>query len=117
MFKKIVIESPYAGNTKKNLIYAGQCMRNAILRGEAPIASHVLYTGHGILEDCNVMERMVGLNLGYQWGLEADLVAFYTDNGMSRGMDEALEFYGDHDILTVERKLFGTEEELQGIEI
>ena len=45
--KLVVIESPYAGDIEENEKYARECMRDAILRGEAPIDNHqtcLLYT-------------------------------------------------------------------------
>jgi len=86
--KKVVIESPYSGDTKKNLAYLNLCMLDSIRRGEAPIASHKLYTD--ILNDDDPEERSLGINLGFAWLKVADLVAFYTDLGMSRGMSLSL---------------------------
>lgn len=44
----VVLESPYAGDIERNTNYARDCMRDSILRGEAPIASHLIYTQAGI---------------------------------------------------------------------
>ena len=41
---KVIIESPYTGDVERNLEYARRCMRDSIKRGEAPFASHLLYT-------------------------------------------------------------------------
>lgn len=40
----VILESPYAGNIEKNVAYARACVRDSLSRGEAPIASHLLYT-------------------------------------------------------------------------
>lgn len=89
----VVIESPYAGDIERNEEYARRCMRDAILRGEAPIASHLLYTQAGVLDEHIPTERSLGIAMGFAWGRHADAVAFYTDNGMSNGMRRAKEFY------------------------
>lgn len=82
----VVIESPYAGNIERNLHYARDAMKDCLHRGEMPIASHLLYTQPGILIDEIPAERKLGIEAGFAWGAHADLVVFYTDLGMSRGM-------------------------------
>lgn len=49
--KRVILESPYAGDVERNLTYARECVRDSLSRGEAPIASHLLYTQEGILKD------------------------------------------------------------------
>ena len=53
----VIIESPYAGDIEKNVEYARACVRDSLSRGEAPIASHLLYTQPGILKDEIPSER------------------------------------------------------------
>ena len=40
----VIIESPYAGDISKNVEYAWKCPIDSCSRGEAPFASHLLYT-------------------------------------------------------------------------
>jgi hypothetical protein len=47
----VVVESPYAGNIERNLRYLRACMADCLRRGEAPFASHGLYTQPGVLRD------------------------------------------------------------------
>ena len=47
----VVLESPFAGNVEMNIHYARACMADCLARGEAPFASHLLYTQPGILDD------------------------------------------------------------------
>ena len=47
----VLLESPYAGDIEANLSYARACMRDCFERGEAPFASHLLYTQMGVLDD------------------------------------------------------------------
>ena len=84
--KLVIIESPYAGDIEANLIYARRCVRDSLLRGEAPIASHLLYTQAGILRDEVPSERQHGIDAGLAWGKVATLTAVYTDRGISQGM-------------------------------
>lgn len=89
----VVIESPYSGDIEKNEKYARECMRDCILRGEAPIASHLLYTQPLVLDENIQTERSLGIAMGFAWGRNADAIVFYTDFGMSRGMTSAVEYY------------------------
>lgn len=91
--KLVIIESPYAGNVESNLTYARAAMRDSLDRGEAPFASHLLYTQPGILNDDNAEERLWGINAGFEWAAVADAAAFYVDRGWSKGMLEARAFY------------------------
>ena len=83
---KVILESPYAGDVEKNLAYARECMRDSLLRGEAPLASHLLYTQSRVLNDNIPEERELGINAGLQWGKDAEKTVVYTDLGISEGM-------------------------------
>ena len=89
---RIILESPYAGDIKRNIDYARECVRHSLSLGEAPIASHLLYTQEGILDDSVPEERMWGINAGLAWKEIADKQVFYIDYGMSKGMEYALEY-------------------------
>ena len=49
--ERVIIESPFAGDVDRNLRYARAAMRDCLLRGESPYASHLLYTQPGVLND------------------------------------------------------------------
>ena len=82
----VIVESPYAGDVEANIKYARACVRDSILRGEAPTASHLLYTQQGILDDDCFVERKQGIEAGLAWLQAADASAVYTDRGISEGM-------------------------------
>lgn len=88
--KLVVIESPFAGDndgeTERNIRYARACTHDAFLRGEAPFASHLLYTQPGVLNDRVPEERDLGMDAGLVWSARGDLTAVYTDLGISSGM-------------------------------
>jgi len=92
--KLVIIESPFAGTDEeivKNIKYARQSMRDSLLKGEAPLASHLLYTQEGILEDRNPEERRLGISAGLAWGEHAELTAVYADLGITKGMEQGIE--------------------------
>lgn len=85
--KRVILESPYAGDIEANVKYARRCVRDALARGEAPIASHLLYTQHGILRDDIPHERQWGIDAGLAWLAVAEASVVYTDLGISKGME------------------------------
>ena len=88
--RRVILESPYAGADSaalaENVAYARRCVRDALLRGDAPIASHLLYTQPGILRDDVPDERRHGINAGLVWLSVADATVVYVDRGISEGM-------------------------------
>jgi len=86
----VIIESPYAGDVERNLRYVRACMADCLARGEAPYASHALYTQPGVLDDGVPEERRLGMRAGFAWREMADATVVYTDIGMSRGMEEGI---------------------------
>ncbi|MDE1871235.1 MAG: hypothetical protein KGI06_03280 [Candidatus Micrarchaeota archaeon] len=90
------IETPYSARTPKGVIknirYTRACVRDSILRGEIPFASHIFYTQSGILDDNSPAERQKGIMAGKMMieRLNATTVV-YTDLGMSKGMELGIE--------------------------
>lgn len=86
----VVVESPYAGDWALNERYARAALRDCLRRGEAPFASHLLYTQPGVLDDSDPAERAMGMRAGFTWGDAAEATVVYTDLGMSPGMREGI---------------------------
>jgi hypothetical protein len=88
--RRVIIESPYGSKwffvRFLNRRYARKAMRDCFRRGEAPFASHLLYTQMGVLRDSIQGERMRGIRAGLIWGASADAIVVYTDRGISEGM-------------------------------
>ena len=84
--KLVIIESPYAGDVEANTEYARACVRDSLGRGEAPIASHLLYTQPGILDDNIPDERQWGIDAGLAWREVAQMTIVYDDRGITKGM-------------------------------
>lgn len=86
----VILESPFAGKTAEeingNIEYARRCVRDSLMRGEAPIASHLLYTPPGVLDDSIPVERMRGIAAGLAWRKVAEASVVYVDKGISQGM-------------------------------
>ena len=87
----VVVESPYAGDIDRNLRYVRAAMRDCLHRGEAPYASHALYTQPGVLVDDLPGERTLGIEAGLAWGARADATVVYEDFGISGGMALGVE--------------------------
>lgn len=89
--KLVILESPFAGNVERNIRYARAAVRDSLMRGEAPIASHLLYTQEGILDDTVPDERAMGIDAGLAWREKSDGTVVYNDFGCSRGMLYGIE--------------------------
>lgn len=87
----VIIESPYAGDIEANVEYARAAVRDSLKRGEAPIASHLLYTQPGILRDEVPDERQWGIDAGLAWRSVAQATVVYEDHGISSGMRYGIE--------------------------
>lgn len=87
--KLVILETPYAGDVEKHLAYARKCLLDCLFRGEAPLASHLLYTQ--VLNDDNSIQRSLGIEAGLAWGQKADATVVYTDLGISTGMEIGIE--------------------------
>lgn len=96
--RRVIVESPYAGDVVMHLRYLRACMRDCLLRGEAPFASHGLYTQTGVLDDNIPEERTRGIQAGFAWVTRADATVVYVDLGVSRGMDLGIEYAHDHGV-------------------
>jgi hypothetical protein len=86
--KRVIIESPYRGADQaerlRNVSYLKRCIRDCIMRGESPYASHGLLPG--ALDEDKAHERLLGIQAGYEWWFVAEAIVFYTDYGWSPGM-------------------------------
>ncbi|OGZ04802.1 MAG: hypothetical protein A2845_05555 [Candidatus Lloydbacteria bacterium RIFCSPHIGHO2_01_FULL_49_22] len=89
-FRLVIIESPYRGacyeELEANITYARACMHDALMRREAPYASHLLYTQQGVLDDKDPVDRELGISAGLAWGEHANATAVYVDRGIFAGM-------------------------------
>lgn len=89
----VILESPYGPsnglNIEENVRYARACLLDCLIRGEAPFASHLLYTQPGVLKDELPTERDMGIQAGFVWRPLATYTVFYTNLGWSAGMRKA----------------------------
>ena len=85
----VTIESPFAGDVAANVAYAKRALLDCLRRGEAPLASHLLYTT--VLDDDEAPQRELGIAAGLAWGERADATVVYADRGVSDGMVRGIE--------------------------
>jgi hypothetical protein len=105
--KLVIVESPYAGDIELNLRYARAALADCLSRGEAPYASHLLYTQPGVLCDDTPEERALGIEAGLSWGRVASKAVFYVDLGISPGMRLAAERHHENGTPIQVRRLPG----------
>src|SRR5262245_9240670 len=71
-----------------NRAYLQACIRDSLRRGEAPFASHQMYTQ--ALDDDDPLDRQLGISAGFEWHCAADYVVVYADRGVSSGMEAGI---------------------------
>ena len=92
--RRVQVESPYSSGTnpsipgvvERNVRYLRACLRDCILRGETPYASHGLLTQDGVLRDDVPDERALGIQAGFVMRRAMERTIIYTDLGWSGGM-------------------------------
>jgi len=87
----VIIESPYAGDVERNTIYLRMALRDSLMRGEAPYASHSSYTQEGVLDDRIPAERDLGIQVGFVFRFFAIKTVVYEDLGISAGMQLGID--------------------------
>lgn len=115
--RRVLIESPYGRNQDgsrcnaaeydRNTRYVRRAILDCLLRGEAPFASHALYPLSGMRDD-DPADRRVGMVAGFAWGECAELIAVYSDHGITEGMAEGMRRWDELGIPVVNR-LIGKE--------
>jgi hypothetical protein len=109
----VILESPYRAlksedpliGRETNVIYLQACIRDCLTRGEAPFASHQMYTL--ALDDVSPADRDLGMGAGFAWHFAADYMVVYTDRGISSGMRAGMAHARALDIRVLERSLGG----------
>lgn len=86
--KRVILESPYAGDVEGNMRYLDKCMLDCLMRGEAPFASHRMYTS--CLDDNVPGDRALGIEAGLEWARFCSTTVVYMDRGLSSGMRQGI---------------------------
>tara|TARA_Y100001973_G_C5208904_1_gene343819 strand:- start:12067 stop:12375 length:309 start_codon:yes stop_codon:yes gene_type:complete len=100
---KVIIESPYRFNVERNTLYAQKALLDSLNRNESPLAFHLFYTQ--VLNDLDEKERFQGIMASFQWHKVADLLAVYTDYGVSYGMKLAINLAKKNKLKIEERAI------------
>lgn len=82
--RRVVICSPWRGDTEKHSRYLDACLRDSYARGEAPIAPHAI--GPRVLDEDDPAQRQQGIAAGLAWMAVADALIVCVDLGVSPGM-------------------------------
>jgi hypothetical protein len=107
----VILESPYAGDVERNTLYARRALKDSLMRGEAPIASHLLYPQ--VLDDLIPSERQLGIDAGLAWRKVAEATVVYQDYGISPGMEYGIKLARERGI-PVEYRSIGLNVSLDG---
>jgi hypothetical protein len=102
--KRVIIESPFAGDVERNRQYLRLAILHSLSLGEAPFASHEMYTR--ALDDDDPNARELGIQAGLAWLQAAEQSVVYEDFGVSRGMRLGMAAAEDAGILIIRRKIY-----------
>ena len=105
--RKVIVESPFRATlertTEQHRLYLAHALRDCVMKGESPYASHGLLID--VLDDDDPVERALGIKCGWAWAEKADAVVVYSDLGVSPGMRESIDRYQKMGLPIERRKL------------
>ena len=84
--RRVILESPFAGDRDLHERYLHAALADSLGRGEAPFASHAIYTLPGVLDDREPAQRALGIAAGFAWRDAAEATVVYVDLGITFGM-------------------------------
>jgi hypothetical protein len=91
--RRVLLETPFTGPTPeiraRNKRYLEACLRHLLLRGDAPFASHKLYTD--ALDDDVPEERDIGIKAGFVYREVTEVTVVGVDEGISGGMQWGID--------------------------
>ena len=92
---RVQLESPFAGSNPTarglNQLYLRAALRDSLLRGEAPFASHAIYAQQFVLDDSIPAERALVIETDLAFLSVAEKVVVYVDRGIGSGMAQGME--------------------------
>jgi len=104
IWRRAILESPFAASVEKNRIYAIACARDMLSRGEAPFASHLIYPQ--LFDKYTEENRQKGMAAGRVWIPAAELSVVYTDLGLTEGMLRGIAKAEAEGVLVERRRLY-----------
>lgn len=106
----VILESPYGSDDpsiiERNITYARACLHDCLSRNESPIASHLLFTQPGVLDDSIPGERKRGMEAGHAWFRVAEACVVYEDLGVSGGMVDGMSEANKYNVPIERRFLY-----------
>lgn len=106
---RVLLESPLTARNHRgsglNQLYGRAALRDSLLRGEAPMAAHLLYAQTFVLDGADPSERQLGMEAGWAWLPFVDRVAVYVDRGISPGMKEGIARAVGYGLIIEERSI------------
>lgn len=95
--------SPYRGNIEANLRYLDQAIKYSLDLGEAPYAPHLYLPKY--FDDNVAAKRYQALRIGEKFLSVCNIIAVYTDYGISDGMQGEIDYAKSIRIPIIIRKI------------
>lgn len=107
--KLVMIESPLEPSVgrsrEEHTDYARECVRDSILRGEAPFSAYLAYLQTGVLNHKIPFELKRAHDAKLAWLEIADFMAVYIDYGVSANMQHTIDIAGKYFVPITYRRL------------
>ena len=91
--QRVFLETPTSGNRDPEIYerFAKACIRDSILRKEAPLSVFLLYKQPGILFDENPDEKTLGRLAASEWNKICTRIIVYKDLGVTKEMQRTID--------------------------
>lgn len=89
--KLTIIEAPFEQDEKRRNWYLKLCIEDCLSRDEAPFSADGFYSR--FIDQKVLTQREKTISAGLEWARYADVVAFYTDHGISEAMKDRMKIY------------------------
>jgi len=89
----VLLETPSSGNENSTIYekYAKACLRDSLLRNEAPFSAYLLYKQPGIISEDSSIEKTRSIEAELSWSKVCSKVVVYNDYGISYDMKKNIE--------------------------
>jgi hypothetical protein len=91
--ERVLLETPTSGNRDPEIYerFAKACIRDSVLRKEAPLSVFLLYKQSGILYEENPGEKALGKLAASEWNKLCTKIIVYKDLGVTKEMQRTID--------------------------
>jgi len=89
----VLLETPSSGSESSVIYekYAKACLRDSLLRNEAPLSAYLLYKQPGIISEDSSIEKIRSIEAELSWSKFCNKLVVYNDYGITSDMRKSIE--------------------------